>query len=695
MFASPFALPRPSPFAYPGGAPGFDPSHPASQNIIYSGVPLGGSIANPYSGQIGAASDAFCYGTVGKIGPAIGAGNAGGNTTGFNVSLLSNSPSHGTMAAIFEIDKYGYTFGNYQAFNVSTNTSWSVDIGTGGGSTQTFLLGSPFANNLFGSVSGKPTPGHSYFMAGSWVNGTTGNGALVDLTTGQTQFVLNQSFAGPSGGWTLTGPQCGRGTDNINSNKYLTGAVMYSGAYLSIAQLLDWAADPWSFWYPNQAFNIFGRAPGGGTTALFGRGQGASLGRASPSGRATMLGWSKSMSKGKVAQTVTAKLAVRSLSASELRAIVGAAAALKAKGAAGSSGRSFSTASAALLGRSGAQAKLRGTLAGRLSLFAHSVAASFSRIVPPGAIALFARSVAMAKATATAAGRLGLAGRLSSASFGRVLPPAAVALLARSFAMARAAARSAGTTALRARSQASSFGRMVPPGAIALIARSFAAARSGAVAIGVAAMLARSGAASKGTLTLSGFVSLSGTSKAISFARETLTATLYLQLSGARSMAVSSARSALPNLLTIAGKFAREFFGSATLASFAGKQNQFSITGSAMTIVHDTQTFYCGETWEILGTLTDTNDAPIDLTGASVEWKLDDPSGTTNIKTSTMGAGISLSGQPAAGQILIIVSATDTDNFAPGEYRDQLTLTLADGTVSVQWVGTIMANIKL
>ncbi len=42
-----------------------------------------------------------------------------------------------------------------------------------------------------------------------------------------------------------------------------------------------------------------------------------------------------------------------------------------------------------------------------------------------------------------------------------------------------------------------------------------------------------------------------------------------------------------------------------------------------MTPMHDPLTFMCGDTWEIEGTLTDEAGAALNLTGATITWKLD------------------------------------------------------------------------
>jgi hypothetical protein len=89
----------------------------------------------------------------------------------------------------------------------------------------------------------------SYFIALSGVSATGFNVAYTNLSTGQmfSQFVSSVSPTSLNG--TLT-------VGNIGAlDRFFNGSVaaaMYSNSFMSLAQLNQWAADPWSFWYPDR-----------------------------------------------------------------------------------------------------------------------------------------------------------------------------------------------------------------------------------------------------------------------------------------------------------------------------------------------------------------------------------------------------------------------------------------------------------
>lgn len=159
----------------------------------------------------------------------------------------------------------------------------------------------------------------------------------------------------------------------------------------------------------------------------------------------------------------------------------------------------------------------------------------------------------------------------------------------------------------------------------------------------------------------------------------------------ARSSAASKAAAFGTTIFSRAGLFARKITGSRFVAKITGKSSKGNITGSPMTAIHDPLSFYCGDTWEIAGTLTDASGAPLDLTGAALQWKLDDPTGAINALTLALGSGITITGLATAGTVLIEPTAVQTAALAAGVYRDQVRVTLADGTVTTQWVGSITA----
>lgn len=113
-----------------------------------------------------------------------------------------------------------------------------------------------------------------------------------------------------------------------------------------------------------------------------------------------------------------------------------------------------------------------------------------------------------------------------------------------------------------------------------------------------------------------------------------------------------------------------------------------------MSTIHAPIELICGEPFKIPGTAADINGTPLNLEGASIEWQLDDYTGEINALTLNSPADIQIT-DPANGAFIVNVSATATAKLAPGVYRDQLSVTLSGGALSVQWAGAIIASARL
>jgi hypothetical protein len=106
--------------------------------------------------------------------------------------------------------------------------------------------------------------------------------------------------------------------------------------------------------------------------------------------------------------------------------------------------------------------------------------------------------------------------------------------------------------------------------------------------------------------------------------------------------------------------------------------------------VHDPIDFVCGDNWEISGSLQDASGNPLSLTGATIQWKLDSIDGATNFLTLAIGSGISITDLPSA-TIFVNATSAQTAALASGNYRDWLSVKLADGSVLTEWTGVIRA----
>lgn len=108
-------------------------------------------------------------------------------------------------------------------------------------------------------------------------------------------------------------------------------------------------------------------------------------------------------------------------------------------------------------------------------------------------------------------------------------------------------------------------------------------------------------------------------------------------------------------------------------------------------IVHPLMVFRCGDNWTFSGPLNDAQGNPLDLSGATITWKLDNPSGeATNLTPLTLGAGIQIINENTA-TVLYGPSAAQTATLSPGTYYDCLKVVLSDGETYTTVEGPINA----
>lgn len=114
-----------------------------------------------------------------------------------------------------------------------------------------------------------------------------------------------------------------------------------------------------------------------------------------------------------------------------------------------------------------------------------------------------------------------------------------------------------------------------------------------------------------------------------------------------------------------------------------------------MAAVHPLWSFRRGDTFPIAGCCADAVGAPLDLTGATIEWKLQSVPADSDLApavvldlTNGVAGGIAVTNE-MLGELAITITAAQSAALIPGRYRDQLRVTLAGGTVSTQWVGFI------
>jgi hypothetical protein len=239
--------------AYPAGfAPGFDPSHVAAgAGPFFSAIAVSGSggFINLTNGAapsgFGGTKPTARIDTIGPVQVTTGIYNEGVKFSGYPASTSYKSM---TMAAIIRPTTIN------QAGNILDTSDQIAGVlgGVGLGHSATgFLQVEPGIGTTKVSSVVQLTANHTYFVAASFLPGTSVpiNFISVDLGTGQ---ILTDNTTWTPGAALLINSTIMFGQGNLpKSIKGRTASGMVGIVFLSIPQLLVWAADPWSFWYPS------------------------------------------------------------------------------------------------------------------------------------------------------------------------------------------------------------------------------------------------------------------------------------------------------------------------------------------------------------------------------------------------------------------------------------------------------------
>lgn len=236
-----------NPLAYPAGyRPGFDPSHPASafiRNRLTAGklkggsfISQGGNMVDIVTGIVGTITGTVTP-AIDKIGPTVSPVSTG--TVQFSGYENGYGAGKGTVAGIFIVQQnsgYGENGGVYAGQSLALRL---IESGGTNWSPYAYLSGSNTAFPIF------PYAGyHPYFMAVSG-EGAEGRYIWANLQTGKIGY----------GSFAASGSQSSDGLVRMLGPSCNYACTMYSTAPLSMAELHQWAADPWSFWYPNPGDN--------------------------------------------------------------------------------------------------------------------------------------------------------------------------------------------------------------------------------------------------------------------------------------------------------------------------------------------------------------------------------------------------------------------------------------------------------
>lgn len=233
---------RGSPLAFPGRLPGFDPAHVVARGCRFSGSAFGASnFINLLNAKIGTQAGAPSSVISGTVGPAVQFSSA---STLDKLTYSGQSTANDgqvTLGAIVRPKSAGLN--NPVIFN-SGNAAGGWQFTTVG-SVLVLQDGSysHIANSGFVLAANVP-----YFVACSTDSATATNFVVLRLDNGK---VLANSQASitttASNGIYSIG-----GTGQFAGNVFdgAIAATMFSASYASLATLLQWASDPWAFWYP-------------------------------------------------------------------------------------------------------------------------------------------------------------------------------------------------------------------------------------------------------------------------------------------------------------------------------------------------------------------------------------------------------------------------------------------------------------
>lgn len=230
--------------SYPGSFnPGFDPSHilATGGNVRFSGISSnGGNFTNLLNGVSAIRNGPSVTTLHGICGPTMNNVASGNNFCKFTGSP-TNADSVMTLATIF--------VHNGTSQDILINSTSSITAGYGLFANPTLAIIN--ANGSLGGSSGVSlTVGTPYFVIMSAISASKVNYLIMNLTNGSIKTAAVGSglvSSTASDGNIIIG---GNGAGNASNCQIATAA--WSAVYLSIPQMLLAAADPWSFWYPNQ-----------------------------------------------------------------------------------------------------------------------------------------------------------------------------------------------------------------------------------------------------------------------------------------------------------------------------------------------------------------------------------------------------------------------------------------------------------
>lgn len=187
-----------------------------------------------------------------EIGLCVNTG-AGANYNQFTNTFPTTAPASIVAACIF-IPTATASFGTFIQ-DANTNASPNkFGLLTG------VLAISGSGNNHSSSLSAL-TNGVPWFVAVSW-NATTQNYVQINLKSGERRFTTT-SLANTMGTTTVNWVVACDSTAGDQLNGGVAAVMMALDTFINLPDLLQWADDPWSYWYPQSEENWVGVAAAG------------------------------------------------------------------------------------------------------------------------------------------------------------------------------------------------------------------------------------------------------------------------------------------------------------------------------------------------------------------------------------------------------------------------------------------------
>ena len=229
--------------AYPAGAAvGFNSTHPASINPIFSGVALGGNFVRLFPFNSGTIAGSPIAALDSTIGPSLKFSAAGDVSSFLNTIPITYSPTETTYGAIINLSAFtnaGCILGS--AYSGAGGTR--IDVASSTGVLRFVTTALAVYSSGIALTANQP-----YFVACTAKFSSICYFLVKNLLTGavQTSSITIGNLTPPTASTIYVGDN---GTSHNPTG--LIAAAMTSYTYIGAAGLLAWSKDPWSYWYPN------------------------------------------------------------------------------------------------------------------------------------------------------------------------------------------------------------------------------------------------------------------------------------------------------------------------------------------------------------------------------------------------------------------------------------------------------------